>query len=159
VQSYSSELTTDCFRLDFYKYKMYIINELNTRAVSLNQITMFYYFQIQICYNIIILFINDWFTIFRPAVYTGSIDCLVKTVRHEGFFALYKGFIPAYCRLVWFRNASNLRDILVYCRTNYRFGAPKRRNLTAMALFISKLHVIYCHPIYKKHQQQQQTAA
>ena len=62
MQCYSSELATDCFRLDFYKY---ISNELNT--VSLHQITMFYYFQIQVCYNIIILFINDWFTNFQTS--------------------------------------------------------------------------------------------
>eukprot|EP01137_Pigoraptor_chileana_P011509 Opistho-2@62487 len=33
------------------------------------------------------------------AVYKGSLDCLAKTIKHEGFAALYKGFIPNYVRL------------------------------------------------------------
>jgi hypothetical protein len=32
-------------------------------------------------------------------LYTGTIDCLIKTVRGEGFLALYKGFLPSYARL------------------------------------------------------------
>ncbi|PRP79358.1 mitochondrial substrate carrier family protein ucpB-like, partial [Planoprotostelium fungivorum] len=32
-------------------------------------------------------------------VYTGVVDCLTKTIRSEGFLALYKGFIPNYARL------------------------------------------------------------
>lgn len=32
-------------------------------------------------------------------VYSGSIDCLLKTLRHEGPSALYKGFIPNWVRL------------------------------------------------------------
>lgn len=32
-------------------------------------------------------------------IYKGSIDCMLKTVRNEGFFALYKGFLPSYLRL------------------------------------------------------------
>lgn len=35
----------------------------------------------------------------RPLLYKGSIDCVVKTVRQEGIAALYKGFVPTYCRL------------------------------------------------------------
>lgn len=31
--------------------------------------------------------------------YKGTIDCFLKTVRNEGFLALYKGFIPNYGRL------------------------------------------------------------
>uniref|UniRef100_A0A7S3LT05 Uncharacterized protein n=1 Tax=Aplanochytrium stocchinoi TaxID=215587 RepID=A0A7S3LT05_9STRA len=31
--------------------------------------------------------------------YTGPMDCLQKTLKNEGFRALYKGFIPNYCRL------------------------------------------------------------
>lgn len=31
--------------------------------------------------------------------YRGPIDCLVRTVRTEGFFALYKGFLPGWGRL------------------------------------------------------------
>jgi len=29
-----------------------------------------------------------------------SFDCLVKTVRAEGFWALYKGFLPIWARMV-----------------------------------------------------------
>ncbi|XP_052768882.1 mitochondrial uncoupling protein 4-like isoform X2 [Mya arenaria] len=35
----------------------------------------------------------------KPAVYKGSIDCLLKTLNQEGFLALYKGFFPTYCRM------------------------------------------------------------
>ncbi|XP_035792321.1 mitochondrial uncoupling protein Bmcp-like [Anopheles albimanus] len=35
-----------------------------------------------------------------PALYyTGSLDCAVRTVRSEGFRALYKGFIPTWVRM------------------------------------------------------------
>lgn len=34
-----------------------------------------------------------------PLLYTSSMDCLVKTVKNEGFWALYRGFTPAYARL------------------------------------------------------------
>lgn len=34
-----------------------------------------------------------------PAIYTSSLDCLVQTVKTEGFMALYKGFIPTWVRL------------------------------------------------------------
>eukprot|EP00744_Colponema_vietnamica_P006952 GILI01010038.1.p1 GENE.GILI01010038.1~~GILI01010038.1.p1 ORF type:complete len:302 (-),score=100.51 GILI01010038.1:184-1089(-) len=32
-------------------------------------------------------------------VYTGMVDCFVKTVKAEGFMALYKGFIPNWLRI------------------------------------------------------------
>lgn len=32
-------------------------------------------------------------------IYSGSFDCLIQTYRHEGFLALYKGFIPNWIRL------------------------------------------------------------
>ncbi|CAH0603575.1 unnamed protein product [Chrysodeixis includens] len=32
-------------------------------------------------------------------IYTGTIDCLLRTVRSEGFLALYKGFIPTWLRM------------------------------------------------------------
>uniref|UniRef100_A0A336LJS6 CSON002037 protein n=1 Tax=Culicoides sonorensis TaxID=179676 RepID=A0A336LJS6_CULSO len=34
-----------------------------------------------------------------PRIYTGSIDCAIRTVKNEGFRALYKGFIPTYLRM------------------------------------------------------------
>lgn len=33
------------------------------------------------------------------APYRGSFDCAVRTVRHEGPRALYKGFIPTWVRM------------------------------------------------------------
>lgn len=50
--------------------------------------------------------------------YSGFYDCLVKIVRTEGFFGLYKGFWPAYVRnaphstlvLVFYDEAKKLRD-------------------------------------------------
>jgi len=35
----------------------------------------------------------------QPHIYKSSLDCLVRTVRTEGFMALYKGFIPNWLRL------------------------------------------------------------
>ncbi|CAL1544678.1 unnamed protein product [Lymnaea stagnalis] len=35
----------------------------------------------------------------KGLLYSGSVDCLVKTVRLEGFFALYKGFLPIWARM------------------------------------------------------------
>ena len=32
--------------------------------------------------------------------YTGTLDCIVKTVRHEGLGAVYKGLIPTTARQV-----------------------------------------------------------
>lgn len=33
------------------------------------------------------------------AIYSSSLDCLMQTVKSEGFLALYKGFIPTWVRL------------------------------------------------------------
>lgn len=37
----------------------------------------------------------------RPSekIYTGTIDCFLRTVRSEGFVALYKGFVPTWLRM------------------------------------------------------------
>lgn len=35
----------------------------------------------------------------KNKIYKGSLDCLAKTVKHEGVMALYKGFLPSYIRL------------------------------------------------------------
>lgn len=35
----------------------------------------------------------------RGLLYKGSIDCLQQTVKKEGFFALYKGFLPVWIRM------------------------------------------------------------
>ena len=34
----------------------------------------------------------------NPLLYRGTFDCIVKTVRKEGIFGLYKGFIPNWTR-------------------------------------------------------------
>ncbi|XWS25362.1 hypothetical protein CRYUN_Cryun27aG0062400 [Craigia yunnanensis] len=34
----------------------------------------------------------------RPPLYNGAVDCLMKTVRSEGFRSLYKGFLPTVSR-------------------------------------------------------------
>lgn len=36
---------------------------------------------------------------FSGLLYRGSIDCLQQTVAKEGFFALYKGFLPVWIRM------------------------------------------------------------
>uniref|UniRef100_A0A1B0FYA3 Uncharacterized protein n=1 Tax=Phlebotomus papatasi TaxID=29031 RepID=A0A1B0FYA3_PHLPP len=35
----------------------------------------------------------------RGLLYKGSVDCLMQTVSKEGFFALYKGFLPVWIRM------------------------------------------------------------
>lgn len=35
----------------------------------------------------------------RSLYYKSSIDCLMKTVEQEGFWALYKGFLPTWIRM------------------------------------------------------------
>ncbi|KAK8400677.1 hypothetical protein O3P69_002467 [Scylla paramamosain] len=35
----------------------------------------------------------------RGLLYKNSLDCLMKTVRNEGFWALYKGFVPCWLRM------------------------------------------------------------
>ncbi|KAG0723742.1 Mitochondrial uncoupling protein 4 [Chionoecetes opilio] len=35
----------------------------------------------------------------RGLLYKNSVDCLMQTVRNEGFWALYKGFIPCWLRM------------------------------------------------------------
>ncbi|KAK3761358.1 hypothetical protein RRG08_060925 [Elysia crispata] len=35
----------------------------------------------------------------KGLLYSGSVDCLVKTVRQEGFLALYKGLLPIWTRM------------------------------------------------------------
>ena len=34
----------------------------------------------------------------KEALYRGSLDCLIRTVRTEGVRALYKGFVPTFVR-------------------------------------------------------------
>lgn len=36
---------------------------------------------------------------FRGTLYKSSIDCVRKTVKQEGFVALYKGFLPIWMRM------------------------------------------------------------
>ncbi len=36
---------------------------------------------------------------FSGLLYKNSFDCLKKTIRNEGFFGLYKGFIPCWMRM------------------------------------------------------------
>lgn len=50
-------------------------------------------------------------------LYTGMIDCAIKTVRNEGFLALYKGFVPSYTRLapwqfVFFLTFEQINDVV-----------------------------------------------
>lgn len=33
------------------------------------------------------------------STYRSTLDCFIKTLRHEGFFAFYKGFLPNFGRL------------------------------------------------------------
>ncbi|KAA0195748.1 hypothetical protein HAZT_HAZT006354 [Hyalella azteca] len=35
----------------------------------------------------------------RGLLYKSSMDCLLKTVHNEGFWALYKGFLPCWMRM------------------------------------------------------------
>lgn len=49
-------------------------------------------------------------------VYKGVLDCYTKTIRNEGFFAIYRGFIPTWMRLgpwhlIFWMTSENLRKI------------------------------------------------
>ena len=35
----------------------------------------------------------------RGLIYKSSMDCLVRTIQNEGFWALYKGFVPCWLRM------------------------------------------------------------
>lgn len=35
----------------------------------------------------------------RPTVYKNALDCILKVIKHEGVFGLYKGFIPNWMRI------------------------------------------------------------
>lgn len=50
-------------------------------------------------------------------IYKNSLDCIRKTVRHEGVMALYKGFIPSYLRIgpwsmIFFLTYEKCKDVL-----------------------------------------------
>jgi solute carrier family 25 protein 34/35 len=36
---------------------------------------------------------------FKGKYYSGFMDCIIKTVKNEGFFSLYRGFVPLFLRL------------------------------------------------------------
>jgi len=48
-------------------------------------------------YNVVC---SKFFMFVRGSSYSSSLDCLVRTVRAEGFWALYKGFLPIWARMV-----------------------------------------------------------
>lgn len=53
------------------------------------------------------------------------VDCFVKTVRHEGFFALFKGLWPNYIKVGSSRNRPDIWVDVSACRrasTERRFG-------------------------------------
>lgn len=50
-------------------------------------------------------------------IYKNSIDCITKTVKNEGFLALYKGLIPSYLRIgpwtmIFFLTYEKCKDVL-----------------------------------------------
>lgn len=40
------------------------------------------------------------FCLVRGLLYKSSLDCLLQTIRGEGFMSLYKGFLPTWMRMV-----------------------------------------------------------
>lgn len=54
----------------------------------------------------------------KPTVYTSTLDCILKTVRHEGALALYKGFFPNWTRT----GLDTIVIFLVYERLRKIFG-------------------------------------
>ena len=43
--------------------------------------------------------LNHIFVTSRGLLYKGSVDCFQQTIAKEGFFALYKGFLPVWIRM------------------------------------------------------------
>uniref|UniRef100_A0A0K2TKN4 Mitochondrial uncoupling protein 4like [Acyrthosiphon pisum] n=1 Tax=Lepeophtheirus salmonis TaxID=72036 RepID=A0A0K2TKN4_LEPSM len=55
----------------------------------------------------------------KGLVYKNSIDCIRQTIQNEGFFALYKGFLPCWLRMApW-----SLTFWLSFEQIRYNFGA------------------------------------
>ena len=53
-------------------------------------------------------------------IYKGSFDCLSHIIRTEGFWALYRGFLPTYIRMApW-----SLTFWISYEKIRYLTGAP-----------------------------------
>ncbi|ESO92887.1 hypothetical protein LOTGIDRAFT_162365 [Lottia gigantea] len=70
-----------------------------------------------------------------PKIYTSSFDCFVKTIKTEGFLALYKGFIPTWVRLgPW--------NIIVSLNKN-KSKKFKRRKNSCFTSFVLSEYLIY----------------
>ena len=48
----------------------------------------------------------------NPTAYRGVIDCFITAVKEEGFFALYKGFIPTWTRMVKYHTVLNANSYI-----------------------------------------------
>lgn len=64
------------------------------------------------------------------SMYKGSIDCGIRTVRNEGFAALYKGFIPTWFRMgpwnvIFFITYEQLKQFYWMPKTNKQKKKPK----------------------------------
>mmetsp|Transcript_2312 Transcript_2312/g.3348 ORF Transcript_2312/g.3348 Transcript_2312/m.3348 type:complete len:308 (+) Transcript_2312:289-1212(+) len=44
-------------------------------------------------------YINQEFVGGRGVTYQSLLDCIVKTIRSDGFYGLFKGWVPTYCRI------------------------------------------------------------
>lgn len=61
----------------------------------------------------------------KPGQYNGPIDCFLKTINHEGFFALYKGFVPTFTRqapfvIVTFVTLEQIKRLYNYIDRSYQ---------------------------------------
>jgi hypothetical protein len=70
----------------------------------------------------------------KGALYRHSLDCLVKTVRSEGFFAIYKGFFAQWLR--WAAMHTHYSTVIVSYYVMMRYAARSVIDIWFMLLHI-----------------------